>query len=313
MKKTLMILFIGVFLTLMASLPCVAEEEETSKIKFSINVGGLYVPISQGYDFSFDFDSRYETATWSEAVANIGGKFGFDIGASIFPMPQLEIYASYSSFGGTALGDYTLEAPHWVYEDSHLTSTIAEVENEFKATVVNIGLAFHPDIAGKIKPYFGAGLSSVTVKMDLLEEVFLDDACMETYFFVWENWYDYSYWWEYDETIAVTGVGYTEETETAWGFHVKAGVNIELAKNISVFVEGRYLSAKVEFERPDITFKSDMTYTYTYDYWDYYWDEGYTEILYTETWEDEGEIEVDEQMEIKVGGIQGIVGIRISF
>ena len=313
MKKICMIFFIGVFLTLMASLPIVAEEGETTKVKFSINVGGMFAQISQGYDFSLDFDARDETATWSEAVANIGGKFGFDIGASIFPMPQLEIYASYGSFGGTALGDYTLEVPHWVEDDNPVIGNLTEVENEFKATVINIGLAFHPAITGKIKPYFGGGVSSVTVKMDLLEEVSLDDYLFETEYFVWWDWYDYSWWTEYDETMELTGVGYTEASETVWGFHAKVGVNIELAKNISIFAEGRYLSATVEFERPDtIMFECDVTGTYTFDFWDYYFDDGYVDT-YTETWEEENEIDVDEQMEIKVGGIQGIVGIKFVF
>lgn len=315
MKKACLILFIGVFLALMVSLPVVADTEvaEKSKLKFSLSVAGMASIITQGYDYAFDFDARAEEATWTEAVANVGSKFGFDIGASIFPISQLEIYASYSTYGGQALGNYTLSLPHWVYFDSNLTSSIADVESEFKATVINIGLAFHPQMSGKIKPYFGVGASSVTVKMDLLDEVSLDDHLFETDYFAWWDYYDYSYWTEYDETMDLTGIGFTEASETVWGFHAKAGVNLELAKNISIFVEGRYLSATVEFERPDsIMFKSDTTSTYTYDYWDYYYDEGYTDE-YTETWEQEDEIDVDDTIEVKVGGIRGIIGIKFTF
>lgn len=305
MKKVCMFLFIGVFLALMTALPIVAEGEETSKVKFSINVGGLFASISQGYDVpAIYFDARDEEASWTEAVANIGGKFGFDIGASIFPMPQLEVYASYSTYGGTALGDYTFTLPHMWWFEELLTASMVEVENEFKATVINIGLAFHPDIIGRIKPYFGAGASSVTVKMDLLDSISFDSG--------WEEYYVFDeYWWDWDysevNALALTGVGFTEESETVWGFHAKAGVNIELAKNISVFLEGRYLSATVKFERPEVEIGGDCNYLYVEDA-GYYW---YYDYAYS--WTEEYEVDIDDELEIKVGGIQGIVGIKFSF
>ena len=308
MKKVCMFLFIGVFLALMTALPCVADEGETSKVKFSINVGGLFAQISQEYDVAVDFDARYEPgAHWTEAVANIGMKFGIDIGASIFPMPQLEIYASYSTFGGTALGDYALTLPHLVYlEHTFLTSAPPENETEFKATVVNVGLAFHPAIAGKIKPYFGAGASSVTVKMDFLDSLTLDSLYREDWY--WDGYAPYV--WELVDVIDVldiTGVGFTEMSETVWGFHAKAGVNIELSKNIAIFVEGRYLTATVEFERPEIQITGDCKWVERGDTWYDYWYE------ITATWEEEWEIELEDVMEIKVGGIQGIVGIKFRF
>ena len=300
MKKVCMFLFIGVFLGLMTALPCVADEGETSKVKFSINVGGMMSSISQGYDFLFD-DFEGGDGEWTEAVANIGMKFGFDIGASIFPISQLEIYASYSTYGGTALGDYGLSTPAmWEWPAS--AHTLTEVESDFKATALNIGVAFHPEVSGKIKPYFGAGLSSVTVKMDLLNKVSVDEYYEYIYYETWSDW-----WWEYDYNFEITGVGFTEESETVWGFHAKAGVNFEVAKNISIFIEGRYLSATAKFERPDVDWEIDWT-----DHEAYYWD---GVLWWEDTWEGEYELEleIDDDLEIKVGGIQGIVGIKLSF
>lgn len=311
MKKICMIFVLGAFLVLL-SLLGVAEETEKSKVKFSLNVGGLFAQVSQGYDLSFDFDSRDEEGTWTEAVENLGGKFGFDIGASIFPIPQLEIYASYNTYGGTTLGEYSLTVPDVWWDGETVSTSLGEVESEFKATVVNIGLAFHPEMSGKIKPYFGAGLSSITVKMDLLDSGSIDDLWDVDESFYWWDFYDYTYNFESVETIGITKVGFTEESETVWGFHAKAGINIEVTKNISIFVEGRYLSAKVEFDRPEIRFKTKVTLDYYYDYYDYYYNWGYSDE-YTETWTEEEELEIDEQMEIKVGGIQGIVGIKFTF
>lgn len=312
MKKMLMVFVIGVFLTLMASLPIVAEEEETTKVKFSLNIGGMFAQIAQGYDFAFSFDSRDGTGEWTEAVENLGGKFGFDIGAGIFPIPQLEIYASYNTYGGTALGEYSLTTPDIWWDGETVNASLSEIENEFKATVINIGIAFHPEIAGKLKPYFGAGASRVTVKMDLLDEIFVDDFWDVNESFYWWDFWNYTQSFDSVETINITKVGFTEQTETVWGFHAKAGVNLEIAENISIFLEGRYLSAKVEFERPNIMTKSELTLDYFFDYYDYYYDWGYTdEYTVTETFDEE--LELDEQMEIKVGGIQGIVGIKFTF
>ncbi len=112
---------------------------------------------------------------------------------------------------------------------------------------------------------------------------------------------------EYDYNFEITEVGFTEMSETVWGFHAKAGVNFEVAKNISIFVEGRYLSATVEFERPDVDVEVDWT-EYLAEYWNgVLWWEGTGEGEY------EFELEIDDELEIKVGGIQGIVGIKFRF
>lgn len=306
MKKVCMLLFIGVFLTMMVSLPGVAQEEQKAKVKFSLNIGGLFALISQGYDFSSNFNARAEVANWTESVANLGGTFGFDVEASIFPMPLLEIYSSFSTYGGNALGAYTFSLPHPLYWDEITISSIAEFKNEFKATVINIGVAFHPAISGKIKPYFGVGASSVTIKMDLLSSMTFNNTYEEYWY--WDGWYPWE--WELtsrDDVITITRVGYTKESATVLGFHAKAGVNIELAKNISVFVEGRFLSATVKFDHPKVMIGGDVDYFERGDSWDGYWYE------LSGTWTEEWEIAIDDEMEIKVGGIQGIVGIKFSF
>lgn len=305
MKKICIFLFIGFFLALMVSLLGATEEEQKTKAKFTINVSGLLASISQGYDFDFSFGARGEIATWTETVANVGSAFGFDVGVGIYPIPQLEIYVSYNSYGGNGMGGYTLNLPHfflWLDEPSS-RHTIANVENEFKASAFNLGLAGHLALAGKIKPYFGIGVSSVTVKVDLLDTVKLNDIIDVSQ---WWDSFDPYYWYEVDETIEITSVGFTQESETVWGFHAKVGVNVEVAKSIGFFVEARYLSTTVKFERPDITFKTRITENY---YENYYGDE--YEFTYTET--DMEEFDVDDELDIKVGGVQGIIGIKFTF
>lgn len=300
MKRTCLVLAIGVFLTLMMISPSSAAE----KVKFSIKTGGSLASISQGYDFSLSFDARDETGRLSETVPNVGSKFGFDIGLSVFPIPQLEVYASYSSCGGAALSDYSLTIPHFWYYDTPLNSKETGVENEFKASILSFGLAFHPAVKGKIKPYFGAGMSSVSVKVDLLKSLSVDDL-VDYYYY--ESYYYPYFEEEVTEAIDITGVGFKEESETVWGFHVKAGVNIEVGKNISVFAEGRYLSATAKFDRPDITLKSKTILDY-YIYLYGYVEEG------TETSTAQEEVEVgNEGIEIKAGGLKGVVGIRFFF
>lgn len=301
MRKMCSILIIGAFLALMTAIPSAMAED--GKVKFTINMGGLLAQISQGYDFDFSFDSRDETARWSESVGNVGSAFGLDIGAGIYPIPQLEIYASYNSYGGNGMGGYTLSLPHWYYYNEPVSHTIANVENEFKASIFSFGLAFHPTVKGRIKPYFGAGVSSVSVKVDLLDSVSLNDLAE------YSEWYDFYYpyyWYEADESIEITSVGFTKESETVWGFHAKVGVDVEVGKSICIFAEARYLSAKVEFDRPDITSTARTTLDYYLNYYGYVYEETLTETI-------EEEFEIDDTVEIKVGGIQAVIGIRFSF
>jgi len=299
MKKICMFLFIGVFLTLMVSLPGVSEEEQKAKVKFTINVGGLFASISQGYDFS----SSYYDAKWTESIPNIGGKFGFDIGVGVYPISQLEIYASYSSYSGTALGDYSLDFPSWWDYDETVSDSIADVKNEFKASIFSLGFAFHPVMEGKIKPYFGVGFSNVSVKVDLLDSGSIDNSWDVEYY--WD--YNPPYFWEnIDGGIDITRVGVRKESEAVWGFHAKAGINIEIGRNICIFGEARYLSAAVKFDHQDITFTVKTTVDYYEDYYGSIYE-------FTDTWTDTEEFEVDDELDIKVGGVQGIIGIKFTF
>jgi len=300
MKKICMILFIGIFLALMVSLPGIAEEEQ--KVKFTIHLGGLVTTFSQGYEFSFDV----EDATWTEFVPNIGEKFGLDVGVGIFPISQLELYASYSSYNGTALGVYNLRLPH-VWYDEIVSNSIRDVENDFKISVFSFGLAFHPIVVGKFKPYFGVGLSSVNVKIDFPDSVSIDqDILAEFYFDQPDPPYD---WEEVNHTIDITKVGFTEESKSVWGFHAKAGANVEVIRNICIFAEARYLSATAKFDRPDITYTGKTTADFFY----YYENADEWTDWETLTLTEEEERAIDDTVKIKVGGIQGIIGIKFSF
>jgi len=297
MKKVCVILVLAALLIL----PTYASEGQAAKVKFNISMASLAVPISQGYDFSYDFYTRDETASWTESVANIGSRFSFDIGVGIFPIPELELYASYSDYGGIALGNYRLNIPHYAYYDEFLSADMADVESKFKASVFSFGFAFHPPMRGKIKPYLGVGMSSMSVKMDLLDEITIHD---DLSFIYYEDALEL--WWVADEAIEITKIGYTRESQTVWAFHAKAGVNIGVAKNISVFIEGRYLGGIVEFNRPEVTVKTDIDYYY------YEYDFG-LEYEDTVSWTEEEKYDVDDKVEIKVGGVQAVVGIRIVF
>ena len=285
---------------MMVSLPGATEEEQKAKAKFTINVSGLLASISQGYDFS----STYYDAKGTESIPNIGGKFGFDIGASVYyPTSQLEIYVSYSSYGGTALGDYTLKVPHWYYYDETVSNSMGDVENRFKASMFSLGIAVHPIIAGKIKPYFGVGMSNVSVKVDLVDSISFNNSVRAEFYYDYDPPY---FWEEVNHTIDITKVGFTEESESVWGFHAKAGVNVEIGRSICIFVEGRYLNATAKFVRPDITFKVKSTI----DYYEYLYG---SEYEYTNTYTYEEEFDIDDEVKIKVGGIQGIIGIKFTF
>lgn len=313
MKKAILVITLMLFLCS----PIFAEEAQ--KVKFSLSIGGMLTSISQGYDFDYGFDARDETGRWTESVPDIGSKFAIDIGVGVYPIPHLEVYASYNSFGGTALGDYSLTIPDLWWDDEVVSASKDGVENEFKATVISFGLAFHPAVSGRFKPYIGAGASNVNVKMDVLDSISVDDLfdldeAIYAYWYSYYPYFHYDYFFDFIETLDITKVGYTEESETVWGFHAKAGIDIELARNICIFAEARYLSATVKFDRPEITVKSKLTLDYCYYYYEnwYGYEYEYTDE-FTETEADEETLEIDDEIEIKVGGVQGIIGIKFVF
>lgn len=294
--------FLFFALALMLSLPGIAEEEKEQKVKFTINLGGSLTPISQGYDSSFGIVDA--DATWTEHVSNIGDRVGFDVGIGIFPISQLEVYASYSGHNGTALHVSNLRLPHVWYDDKIVSGTIRDHENDFSASAFNFGFAFHPTIGGIFKPYFGVGLSSVKVKMDFPNSASVDENVLaEFYYGHPDPPYD---WEEVYHTIHITEIGFTEKSETVWGIHAKVGTDVEIKGPICIFAEARYLSATAKFDRPDIAFKVKSTFDY-YEYvYGFEWEDTYT-------FTGEETVDVDDTVEIKAGGIQGIIGIKLSF
>lgn len=290
-------IILTIALVILVAFPSLAAE----KVKFSINLGGFLTSVSQGYDFSHSYETRDETASWTESVPNVGSTFGFDVGVGVYPVSELEVYASYSGYSGTSVGSYSLTVPHFYYYDQPVSSSIGDIENGFRSSAINFGLAFHPSLSGRVKPYFGAGVSSVNVKVDLVNGASLDDLIyVEEYEDLWD------YWYIVDESIDIKSVGFKEESKTVLGFHAKAGVNIEIAKNVYIFSEARYLSATAKFDHPKVTARGNTTLEY---YLYYYGSEYYDSASKAS----EEELIVDKEIEIKAGGVQGILGLKIFF
>jgi|GEM_PF-3507853 len=293
--------FLVFALTLMLSLPGIAEEEQEQKVKFTINLGGLLTTVSQGYECSFDVEDV--DATWTELVPNAGDEVGFDVGIGIFPISQLEVYASYSGYKGTTSHLSRLRLPHVVY-DEIVSDSLLDVENDFSTSAFNFGFAFHPIKVGIIKPYFGVGLSNVKMKIEVADSASVDENVLAEYY---QNQPNPPYeWQEFYHTIDITEIGFTEKSETVWGIHAKLGTNVEVARHICIFAEARYLSATAKFNRPDITVKVKSTV-------DLYLNDAGSEYESTVMITDEKKVNVDDTVEIKAGGIQGIIGIKLSF
>jgi len=304
MKKACMVLILVAFLVF----PVFASE----KMKLTFNVGGMITAISQGYDINFTEQlSEAVNLSWDEALADIGNSFGFDMGIGIYLLPHFELYASYSSCGGIALGDYSFSYPYvegYVQRDYvHRTLTpgiMTDVEHEYKTSVINFGFAFHLSPEGKIDPYIGFGASRVSAKLDLFESATLKElwiidtvqtgpADMEV---------------EIDGKIDIMKVELEQVSASTWGFHIKAGINVKLAKNIAIFAEGRYLNVSAIFNRLDLMFntniRNEMSWYYEEEGIDEWW--AYDNV---EQWK----VENIPDLEIKIGGVQAIVGIKIVF
>lgn len=257
-------MLLATVLAILAALPAFAAE----KAKFSISGGGLLAAVSQGYDFDYSYDYMAEKASFTESVPDIGSTFGFDVGIGIYPVSQVEVYASYCTSSGTAVGaGYSIRIPHFAYLNAHMTDEAAK-ENEYKASIFNFGIAYHPAVSGRINPYFGVGASSVRITIDMLDEIEHSYITM----FSWGSltWVD---------AINIRKVKLDQVSATKWGFHAKIGFNVKFGRNVYVFIEGRYLAAKIDLEHLDM-----------------------------------GDLELEEELiNVNLGGLHGIAGIKFIF
>ncbi|NIM91849.1 MAG: outer membrane beta-barrel protein [Candidatus Aminicenantes bacterium] len=202
------------------------------KIMFNIGVGGLVHMIQAGYDWEYTFIIYSEQAAITDMADNATG-FGFDAGFGVFPMPNIEITGGLSFVSKSLDATYGFSLPNMFLWDDIATDEIQE-QAKYSALMLHFGFNFHPLIEGSVRPYFGGGISYISAKMDMMEDMIYQ----ETFYSDWTH------------TIELTEVEWVQESFNKLGFNVRAGANFQVANNIYIYGEGRYIIAKTSIPHP---------------------------------------------------------------
>lgn len=236
------------------------------KIMFNLGAGGL-VNFIEGYDWEYSFSYLDEQASYTDSAEKSMG-IGFDLGFGIFVMPNIEITGGLNYlFPKSRTTTYVIDLPsEYFYNDNAQGDT--EADTKYSAIILNFGLNFHPVTEGSIRPYLGAGISYIMAKMELMDDLWYIDHY---------DGLDHTY-------IEITEVELTEESLSKLGFNIRAGANLEIADNIFIFGEARYIIAKKTIPHPLIAATEEM----------YNLDLGADEL------------------EINLGGVSIILGVKIG-
>jgi opacity protein-like surface antigen len=259
MKK--LIVFLIAFLVCF-TLPILANG--VKPIKVNVSIHGTFASLEQGYSYDYGFPYRDETFSFNDEVKNGGSSFGFGGGIGIFVIPSIEVFGNIDAFSSKAcVGTYGISVPNPWYYNMSATDT-AEASPTFKRTMISFGINLHPALIGKVKPYFGGGMANISAKYQLMDDI----TYTETLDYITGA-----------SSVEINEVKLKEISLSKWGFNLQAGLNFEIAPNISFYTEGRYIIAKIQVAQPMI----------------------------------EENLDYEQILDINLGGFQAVAGIKIFF
>jgi len=219
--------------------PSLPLRRQPPKIMFSLGVGGLVHMIQAGYDWEHSFVAYEEQAAITDSVKNSTG-FGFDVGFGIFLIPNLEITGGLNYFSKSLGATYGFDLPN-VFLWNDIAHAETQEQAKYLALMLNFGVNFYPLIVGSIRPYFGAGLSYISAKIDLMEDLT----------------YQETFYSDLSHIIEIVEVEWVQESLSKLGFNVRAGLNFAVADNVYIYGEGRYVIAKTRVPHP-LLIKADF-------------------------------------------------------
>jgi len=198
----------------------------------SIDIGGLFSLIRVGYDYEYMEKIYNEDMILSDSVRN-SEALGFSFGAGFYVMQNLEIGASLNLFSKSLSGTYGFSLPNvYLWED--IASDEAAANPIFKETAFHFMVNFHPITSGSVQPFVGAGVSYISGKMDLLNDIIYE----ETFFMDWTH------------EIEITEVEFVRTDVNKFGFNFSGGMDLYVTNRVAFYASGRYVLAKKQVEHP---------------------------------------------------------------
>jgi opacity protein-like surface antigen len=204
-----------------------------------ISLGGLYHFLQMGYDYTYPWYIFDQNGAIYDSLYN-QNVLGFQVGLGFHVLKNIEIDLGFNYLSKTLEAFYAMDFPNWQKLDN-IAYAEKTVDSKISEMMFNLGVNYYPLITGRLQPFLGAGISYISAKMELLDDIFF----IEKFFL--------------DKTheIEITEVKLSGKTVDTLGFYGKAGVDVEVSEALSIFGEGRYLVAKKEVAHPLATKLSD--------------------------------------------------------
>jgi opacity protein-like surface antigen len=200
--------------------------------RVNIGLGGTLSLIGKMFNYEHSFAYREETF---EAAVDWepGGMFGFNGCVGVFVVPMLELSAGFGYFSKSSSGSLFIDIPS-PFKFNDYESDEAETDMTFKATAISFGVHFFPVARGKMRPYLGAEGNYLNGKIKMADGF---------------NYNETTYT-DFTHSIEIVKIDYEEKNVSCFGFSFLAGVNYEIVKSLTAFLEGRYTLAKDKIKEP---------------------------------------------------------------
>lgn len=266
-------------------------KSSAADVKFNLKLGGVY--LTPKVEYNYGWLDRYvgETMSLSSSLTS-ANLFGGSFGAGLTFMDNFEVYANYTFFKKTLAGDVSFTLPSYRYWDE-IATTSGVLDLEYKENIIEFGFAYHLHFE-KVSPYFGAGISLVSAKIETPTTLNFTDRHEGTwYYYWWWGWY-----FDFDEHVVdIDSVDVEEKSLSTTGFHFKAGIDFAITPNVGFFLEGKYIAAKANLPIEVDARSSGKHYLGIYEYTDT------RKFLADST----------DEFEVDLGGFSAIAGIKIFF
>ena len=197
-----------------------------------ISLGGLFALLQVGHEKEFGWPLYKDQLYLLDSLEN-GSAPGFELGLGVFPLRRLEVAASLFLASKSLAGRYGMGLPN-IYRADDVAYAEDTKSARFQELILSLDVLFHPVKEGRIQPYLGGGVSYISGKIDLLQNI----TYRETYFS--DNTHE----------IKLTAVDLSSKKANALGFQATVGLNFGLSETLAIFAEGRYLMAKKNLSLP---------------------------------------------------------------
>jgi len=223
--------------------------------RFNIAVGGLFSSAMEVYYYEYSrpylLEDLYVYDTFESPDA-----VGFTAGIGVFVTPRIEVTGSVTTMSGTPGWNLELWLPSFdfyssdeleYYEYDTVDTDSFATPPTFKKNMLSFGLNVYLLRSDKLGLYVGGGGTLIKATLDLVSEI--------TFTHTWYQAIE-------DHDVTIDSVTFEEKDVSAFGAYFRGGVDFKVGRNISLYAEAWYISAKKDQEYPldpDVNLNLDLS------------------------------------------------------